>query len=331
MNKVAIGVVACLFVVGGLVFSYGHGNEVSGEDVFYMISHSEYLSGEAGQVIARLYDWQGDPIDVTNCTVDIMYPDKSYFVQDALTDDTYELTTGTHFYNFVVPSTEGIYQYMVTCNYGANKQQSVANTFHVSPALNIIPTINSSIASLTAQELQHYNDLQANISVINSDLLVITNGINDIKVNLTAIYGDTQYIRNNMLTETLFTANITTVINNQNTMIGQGNNILSNLTEIENFCGSAVTSGSTLCLWVDEINTKVTDINTTVSGYVAILSEINATTHSTYDYMTGTLASNINTLLSGIGRIETNTVQINTTVNEIKQNQQDVVYMEVSS
>lgn len=320
-----------ILVAGALIYSYEHGNNVIGEDIFYMVSHSEYWSGEQGQIIARLYDWQGSPITVDNCTIDIFYPDKTSFVSNALTNDSLQTTTGTHFYYFTIPATEGIYQYMATCNYPNQKTRSVASTFHVSPALNLNKVINLSIADLTAQELAHYNTMQLNFSFINSELVIVKDDLTTIKLNLTDIHDDTNYIRENMLTESVFTDNITTVMNNQNTIITQGNNILNNLTAIENFCDDATTSGSSLCLWVTEIKNKVTDINNTVVSYNTILIDINSTTHSVYDYVTGTLATNINNIYTLTQTIETNTVQINNTVNTIQQNQEDQVWMEVTS
>lgn len=331
MKKIYIIGLVCLFLALGGVVSYDHGNAVLGDNQMFMISHSEYWTGEQGKIVGRLLDFQGNPITVTNCTVDIYNPSMGLFVSNGVTDNSQQLVSGTHFYDFTVPATEGVYEYIMTCNYAPNKQMSVANSFHVSPALNTIKTMNMSFAQFVAQELSHYNSLQANISVINSDLLVIKTDLTDIKLNLTDIYTDTQYIRSNMLTSTVFQSNITQVLNNQNTIIGQGQSILNNLTAIENFCGDATTSGSQLCLWVDQIQSQVGSMNTTVASYTGILNEINQTTHSTYDYMTGTLASNINSIISALGRVETNTVQINATVNTIKENQEAQVIMEVTS
>jgi outer membrane murein-binding lipoprotein Lpp len=71
---------------------------------------------------------------------------------------------------------------------------------------------------------------------------------------------------------------------------------------------------------------------------MAYLAQINSTTESTYTYMTTTLATNVNSILSAIGvmnatvnRIETNTQNINSTVNQILQNQNDQVFMSVYS
>jgi len=331
MKKILIPLLISIFIATVFIYSYEHGNNVIGEDIFYMVSHSEYWSGEEGQIIARLYNWQGDPIDVDNCTVDIYYPDKTSFISGGLTDDSLELTTATHYYNFTVPDVEGVYLYMVTCNYPPNKVRSISSTFHVSPALNEIKVVNQSIVDLTAQELSHFNTVQLNFSFVNGELVFIKDDLTTIKVNLTDIHDDTNYIRDNMLTETLFTSNITTVLNNQNIIITKEGDILNNITVIQQFCDSAETSGSSLCLWVDEIRNKVNDINLTMFNYNSYLIDINQTTYSTYDYMTGTLATNINNIFETTQRIETNTIQINNTVNTIKQNQEDMVYMEVTS
>jgi hypothetical protein len=320
----------CVLFMGGAVVSYEHGNAIIGDNNMFMVSHSEYWSGEQGMIVGRLLDYQGEPITVSNCTVDIYYPDMTLFISEGVTNDSLQASTGTHFYKFTTPSIEGVYEYIMTCNYPPNKDMSVANSFHLSPALNLVGGINDSIADLTAQELLHYNDLQANISVINSDLLIIKTDLDDIELNITDIYGDTQYIRDNMLSEAVFTSNITSVLNNQDTIILQGGQVLSNLTAIENFCGDDTTSGSQLCLLVNEIQSKVTDINNTVRSYEAYMQDINSTAHSTYDYVTGTLATNINNIISSLSAVETNTEQINSTVNEIKQNQEDRVYMEVT-
>jgi uncharacterized protein YoxC len=337
MKKMIALLGVLVLFLGGAV-AYKNGNAIISQDIFYMASHSEYFSGETGQVIARLLDYQGSPITVQNCTVDIYYPDKTLFVANGVTNDSLQTTTGSHFYNFVVPSTEGVYQYIATCHYSPNKVSTVASSFHVSPALNLIKVLNSTEAQIFA----------------NTEI---------IKTNLTSISADTNYIRANMLTDLAFSNNMSVVISNQNTIIEKEGQILTNITAVQQFCDSPETIGSSLCLYTTEIRDKVTDINTTLQSFVnsqnAILNEINQTTHSTYDYMTGTLATNINnifgvvqdnyntlviingtvtTMNSNINTINintqsilTNTNDINNTVNTIKTNQEEQVYMEVTS
>jgi hypothetical protein len=79
-------------------------------------------------------------------------------------------------------------------------------------------------------------------------------------------------------------------------------------------------------------------MNATQQQMVSILLNINSTTTSTYAYLTGTMATNINNVLTQLGvinatvnRIEANTLEINSTTSQILQNQQDEVYMNVYS
>jgi archaellum component FlaC len=201
--------------------------------------------------------------------------------------------------------------------------------------------INNSITTLTAQELSHYISTQTNLSTIMSTLGVINGKTDSIILNVSSVYTDTQYIRANMLTSDNVTG-----INNKLDAIS------ANITELQAYCNGTATSTSQLCKWVNNINAMVTDINSTSGQYTTVLNQINSTTTSTYNYVTGTLASNINTLLGTTDRIETNTIQINGTVNTIStnvntinnkvdvitnnlttviNNQEDEVYIEVSS
>lgn len=75
-------------------------------------------------------------------------------------------------------------------------------------------------------------------------------------------------------------------------------------------------------------------INTTLQDMSAVLDAVNVTTVNTYDYLTGTLANNVQQILDDLGimnatlnRVEANTLEINATTQQILQNQQDEVYM----
>jgi len=90
------------------------------------------------------------------------------------------------------------------------------------------------------------------------------------------------------------------------------------------------------------ITTEVTSFRQEVQANFSVMNDwltlINTTTVNTYDYMTGTLASNVNDILTTLGvinatvnRIEQNTLAINTTVSEILQNQEDEVFISTYS
>lgn len=196
------------------------------EDQIFMLSHSEYWTGEEGQILARLLDYQGTPITDANCTVDVLYPDRSYFLQDAQAIYNVE----SYSYNFTTPAIEGVYEYKVNCVYqNGAKERSTMNSFHVSPALNFLrlshDNLSNQIANLTDLENAHFEE---------------------ITLNLTDIRQDTQYIRSNMATS----SEVQTI----------RNEVVDKLDSIANFCGDNYTSASLLCQWVNETMNRVEDI-----------------------------------------------------------------------
>lgn len=381
---------AMTFVLGGgtLVTLYATGQQVveSGEHI-YMVSHTEYRYDEPGQIVTRLVNFQDQAITVDNCTVDILYPDKSFFVEDALMFETGNIT-GDHYYTFTTPSgPEGVYEYQATCIYQSGaKTKTATNSFHLSSAFSNVFTnltaISSDISNFRAEVAanftavldaisgaQNYTDIldQINLTVstISSDL---TSFVSDTQTRLTEINTTTQATQGYVLEMQTTVNNINTSVN---TMLLNLSDIMVKLTNVEVNVSATLEAVNAMQTTVNTINSsvvviteKIDAINTTVVGissdvtdfraevaanfteviglingisvpdYSTILNEINATTHSTYDYMTGTLATNVNDVLSILGvinatanRIEANTLSINSTVNEIKQNQEDEVYM----
>ena len=45
-----------------------------------MVSGTEYISGEEGQIIVRLHDSKNNPLTNAECVVSLLYPDKSFFI-----------------------------------------------------------------------------------------------------------------------------------------------------------------------------------------------------------------------------------------------------------
>lgn len=244
-----------------------------------MVSHTEYWSGETGMIAVRLVDSQGNPISVTNCTASILDPSNNYIIDTALMSSS--TFPGNFYYNFTVPATEGVYQYSSTCNWAPNKQQTASSSFHVSPALNLEKVINTSI-----------------------------NTNNALLVNLTSqtlnIYNDTQYIRSNMLTEATFNTSIT----NTN---AQFTTLQNNVSQLMQYCSNPQTSTSTLCAYLQNINTTIAGTITNT----ALLEEINLTTHNTYNYMTTTLFNKVNDVFNLANDINNTITQTQNTVNNI--------------
>lgn len=231
------------------------------EDNMYMVSHSEYWSGEQGQIITRLLNYKGVPI-AANCLVDVLYPNRTYFTQNA----TMTFSIDSYYYQFTTPDTVGVYQYKAECSY-ANKNRSIMNSFHLSPALNFI-------------QISHDN-----LSGQLVDLTDLNNAhFGNITYNLTQIKQDTDYIRNNLVTNGSLSETQT--------------NIISQLNNISAFCGSEDTVDSVLCSWVNETRVRLINMNTTVDSY---LQTINLTT----DISAGIILD-INETVSGLGQFNDN-------------------------
>lgn len=288
-----------IILIGLGVLSYGQ--ELSEETNMVMISHSEYWTGEIGQIIGKLYNFRGQPI-LADCNVTIYNPDKSIFLSATPTDDTLEATDGTHYINFTTPTLEGVYEYKIRCDFNLNglKNRTISNSFHLSPALNTIRTINTSIANLTQ-----------NINFIRENLFSDTDAFNNftqIQVNFS-------------------------VINQKLDTISQ------NISVLNQYCSNPTTNSSELCRLVWENNNRLISANQTLNYITNTqLVLINQTTQTTLDFLLVNVTNNFNSIFSSLINIQTGINQINGTVNSIQanvttiiSNQEDVVYIDVVS
>lgn len=236
------------FLFGGAaaIVAYATGDEVSQETSMMMISHTEYRFSEPGQIISRLVDFQGNPVVVTNCTATILYPDKSFFVQDALMADSTNIT-GDHYYAFTTPAgPEGVYEYQSTCTYAAGaKTASVTNSFHLSSAfssvLGNLTQVQSDLESVNSTLVTQIANLNSSLQVTEQNIInelgnvnsSLYNEMNAINTSLTNYIGDTFNDLNasfggdieNVLTEI---DNLQTNINNQLACGGADNVIALN-------------------------------------------------------------------------------------------------------
>lgn len=114
-----------------------------GEPTLNMVSGTEYISGEEGQVISRISDRNGNAILGADCFATIFYPDKSYFLLER--PMTQAPTSENYFLTFTTPTITGIYEYNVRCLIGGDEGTEIttAKSFHVSPAYNIIAEMNT--------------------------------------------------------------------------------------------------------------------------------------------------------------------------------------------
>ena len=379
---------AVSFVLGSAAGAvmYATGERVVSTVQMAMVSHTEYRYGEAGQIIARITDFQGNPVQVINCTAIIKYPDKTAFITNGLM--TASVVTGDYYYNFTAPTgPEGVYEYQATCFYNpSNKNASVTNSFHLSSAFNMVLGNQSVIQANQLAILGNLTGVQGNLSnlslqlaAVNSSLasnvagvagqvgnLSVTMGANFTYTNglITGVNASTQasiaavngglagnfsVLQNNVsqildaISSMTVNVNLTPALDAIAALNSSMNTYFSDLDAalVGNF-----TQTNGLIIGVNEsiqaafsvVNSELNVMNTTLNANNAYLVLINATTTNTYDYVTGTLATNMDDVLTNLGiinatvnRIETITTAINSTTNQILQNQQNQVNMQVFS
>jgi len=134
-----------------------------------MVSGTEYISGENGQVIARVSDRNGNPYTDVLCAAKIIYPDKSYFLLDQPLSESSE--PGNYYLQFVTPTINGIYEYIITCDVpkgNKNETLKISSSFHVSPALNFI-------VEMSILQAERYRDILSKINQTREELLAQIN------------------------------------------------------------------------------------------------------------------------------------------------------------
>jgi hypothetical protein len=92
-----------------------------------MVSGTEYVMGDMGQIIVELRNRTFDPISDAECNTTIQYHNKTTFVQDG---QMILGSIGTFYYNFTVPDVSGVYEYSVLCVRNG-KKYIIGKSFHV--------------------------------------------------------------------------------------------------------------------------------------------------------------------------------------------------------
>jgi len=193
-----IGIIL-LLAIGIFLIFYFKGRGVASD--LKMVSGTEYISNEQGQIIVRLQDSKGISITDANCIVSLLYPDKSFFFVDREMSPT--TVAGNYYVSFVTPETEGIYEESVRCTVirnGTPRTLQISSSFHVSTGLNLIVEVSRSQREQYIALVQRLNDLDNNL----------TERINSVDAR---VFGVQNYIDNNVMAE----------FNNVNTQFGEVN------------------------------------------------------------------------------------------------------------
>ncbi len=202
-------------------------NSGTGENTLRMVSGTEYISGEVGQVIVRLSDFKGRPITDGLCNATILYPDKSYFMLDQPLQSS--TVSGNYFREFTTPELTGIYEETIVCTpAGKPGITTVSSSFHVSVALNFIIEMSRLQAERYYDLVRRINATQNNISAATEDILREIN--ETYSYDLLQRIGQAESSINSNINETRTALNSSTssgFISINNRMVSLGNAILS--------------------------------------------------------------------------------------------------------
>ncbi|MBT6689995.1 hypothetical protein HN903_04520 [archaeon] len=143
-----------------------------------MVSGTEYISGEEGQIIVRMHDSKNRPIGDATCFVSLLYPDKTFFIVDRLMIPT--TVPGNYYISFITPSQPGIYEEHISCDVGGDSML-VSSSFHVSAGLNLVAEV------FTTQQVQFQrviNDILVTQELLKNNLENMTGRIGDVESKL---------------------------------------------------------------------------------------------------------------------------------------------------
>lgn len=173
--------------VGGNVTVDGGSVDANFYDLRYA-GGTEYISGQAGVVAYQFIKMSGgapSPIRGATCYLDIYYPNNTLFVNQSLMTELG--VNGIYYYDYVVPSVEGIYKTDVVCSKGGSSGYG-ASTFHVDNTLVSVNTsLSNLIVSVNGTIMNKLYLIQGDLSQMNTILNQINYTVNHIDFNTTKL------------------------------------------------------------------------------------------------------------------------------------------------
>lgn len=210
------------FLLGHFVFPKGCTNcktvveevRMDGNAYIDFVSGTEYIANigglDEGQVIVRVTDYKGNPLNAT-CVASILNPDKSFYM--FLQPMNQSSINGNYYKTFSIPTTSGIFEDYVNCTVTLGSQSlkvSKSSSFHVSPTLVLFENISNQITALNQTVVDGDLMLNGTINYVHTDIINhINNSESSINASLTQIIND-------MAT---YYSNLNMIIDNQTTTI----------------------------------------------------------------------------------------------------------------
>jgi hypothetical protein len=133
---IALPIIVGIAIAGAFVAvnNYGVGASIK------FISGTEYQQGEPGQVIVRVVNAWGVPINADWCNVTIYYPDKTVFVNNQ--PMTKGGAPGSWYYQFTTPYDQiGVFEEYVVCQVtlpAGPRLLGAGSSFHVQQTLTML-------------------------------------------------------------------------------------------------------------------------------------------------------------------------------------------------
>lgn len=181
--------------------------------------------------------------------------------------------------------------------------------------------------TLSAQLGSTQTSIQTQLTSVNATLSgLVTTAQNDIKSYLQLYLPAINQTANNIYNNTQWL--ITNAINHDSDTASRFNNLDANLTLIEGFCSNVVTNSSDLCKEAFAIRRNLTTLRTESQSYFATL---NQTTVNIYDKLTGDVTNSLNSIYTNVIFVKGQTTEINSTVQQIRQDQTGEVRVTIIS
>lgn len=295
MTLKIFGVVLLLGLLG-TVGAYMCGNNVIEDFSAVFVSHTEYWRDDNGMIIVRLTNYKGQPITGATCNASLIYEDDTYqFQNQVMSASTLD---GNYYYTFFINSSTyplGVYVKQVDC-YVGSRNRTITTTLHVNPALEYLKTLGGNQTSMIGR-------------------------LDEINQTTWNVYNDTQYIRDNLVTATNFEDwkdNATT----------RFDSVDGDLETLKGYCNTTETNSSALCQTLYELYSFQQSTNATYTQYFENVTE---TTTNTWNYMTGTLATNINNIYNLLVSVNSTVVDTNINVTDMRQDQLDDINIVIIS
>jgi len=177
-KKYLLYVIIGLVIIGAAIFFFIFMKNKNAVPGIKMVSGTEYISGEQGQVIIRLENSRHQSITDANCILSLLYPDKSFFLVDVPMQHT--SIPGNYYHPFITPQTPGIYEEFISCTI---VRDDVPTTLHISYAFHVSPGLNL-VVEMSKSQREQYNDLINRVNNLDSNLRAQINAVDNRVQNL---------------------------------------------------------------------------------------------------------------------------------------------------